>query len=171
MIHVLKHLASTTSTVPQGRLDLGLAAGLEVAVRVDPQPLGVRRPDRTAQRVDDLRTRRTLGKWMFHTGQLVAEGRSADGRVRAQVRGVRDWDEPSRPGAAGGLPWYMALLGWGSLITSYPALPFVPEVCRTTLRTLASPQSDRFDDVHDAKPGRITAPMMGGGRVSAREQG
>lgn len=56
---------------------------------------------------------------------------------------------------AGGLPWYMALFGRDSLIASYQALPFVPELCRTTLRALASLQSDRFDDMHDAEPGKI----------------
>ncbi len=56
---------------------------------------------------------------------------------------------------AGGMPWYMALFGRDSLIASYEALPFVPELCRTTLRALASEQSSGFDDMHDAEPGKI----------------
>ena len=45
----------------------------------------------------------------------------------------------SRPGAlpAAGLPWFMAVFGRDSLITSFQALPFVPELAATTLRALA----------------------------------
>ena len=42
---------------------------------------------------------------------------------------------------AAGLPWFMALFGRDSLITSYQALPFVPELARTTLRALAAHQA------------------------------
>lgn len=56
---------------------------------------------------------------------------------------------------AAGLPWFMALFGRDSLITSYQALPFAPELCRTTLRALAALQSCDFDDFRDAEPGKI----------------
>jgi glycogen debranching enzyme len=56
---------------------------------------------------------------------------------------------------AAGLPWYMALFGRDSLITSYQALPFTPELCRTTLRALAAQQAHAFDDFRDAEPGKI----------------
>jgi glycogen debranching enzyme len=56
---------------------------------------------------------------------------------------------------AAGLPWFMALFGRDSLITSYQALPFAPELCRTTLRALAAQQSQGFDDFRDAEPGKI----------------
>jgi glycogen debranching enzyme len=56
---------------------------------------------------------------------------------------------------AAGLPWFMALFGRDSLITSYQALPFVPEMCRTTLRALAAQQATEVDDFRDAEPGKI----------------
>jgi glycogen debranching enzyme len=56
---------------------------------------------------------------------------------------------------AAGLPWFMALFGRDSLITSYQALPFVPELARTTLRALAAAQASDFDDFRDAEPGKI----------------
>ena len=45
------------------------------------------------------------------------------------------------PGAlpAAGLPWFMAMFGRDSLITSFQALPFAPELTATTLRALAAP--------------------------------
>ncbi|MET0495840.1 MAG: glycogen debranching N-terminal domain-containing protein [Actinoplanes sp.] len=64
----------------------------------------------------------------------------------------------SAPGSslpAAGLPWFMALFGRDSLIASYQALPFAPELCRTTLRTLAAQQTTEFDDFRDAEPGKI----------------
>jgi glycogen debranching enzyme len=62
------------------------------------------------------------------------------------------------PGAslpAAGLPWFMALFGRDSLIVSYQALPFAPELCRTTLRALAAQQATEVDDFRDAEPGKI----------------
>jgi glycogen debranching enzyme len=56
---------------------------------------------------------------------------------------------------AAGVPWYMALFGRDSLICSYQAVPFVPELSRTTLRVLAAWQADRMDDFRDAEPGKI----------------
>jgi len=56
---------------------------------------------------------------------------------------------------AAGLPWFMALFGRDSLIASYQALPFVPELCRTTLRALANQQATKFDEFRDAEPGKI----------------
>jgi glycogen debranching enzyme len=61
--------------------------------------------------------------------------------------------ESSLPAA--GLPWFMALFGRDSLITGYQALPFAPELCRTTLRALADQQATAFDDFRDAEPGKI----------------
>jgi glycogen debranching enzyme len=62
------------------------------------------------------------------------------------------------PGAsvpAAGLPWFMALFGRDSLITSYQALPFAPELAETTLRVLAARQGQRVDDFRDEEPGKI----------------
>ncbi|MFP5347116.1 MAG: glycogen debranching N-terminal domain-containing protein, partial [Actinomycetes bacterium] len=56
---------------------------------------------------------------------------------------------------AAGLPWFMAVFGRDSIITSYQALPFVPELARTTLQTLARRQATTKDDFRDAEPGKI----------------
>jgi glycogen debranching enzyme len=62
------------------------------------------------------------------------------------------------PGAAlpaAGLPWFMTVFGRDSLITSYQALPFIPELSATTLRVLAARQAKEIDDFRDAEPGKI----------------
>jgi glycogen debranching enzyme len=56
---------------------------------------------------------------------------------------------------AAGLPWFMAVFGRDSLITSYQALPFVPQLASATLRVLARWQAKVWDDFRDAEPGKI----------------
>jgi glycogen debranching enzyme len=56
---------------------------------------------------------------------------------------------------AAGLPWFMALFGRDSLITSLQALPYLPELAATTLRVLAGRQARERDDFHEQEPGKI----------------
>ena len=56
---------------------------------------------------------------------------------------------------AAGLPWFMAMFGRDSLLTSFQALPFTPELARTTLVMLASFQGTTRDDFRDEEPGKI----------------
>ena len=56
---------------------------------------------------------------------------------------------------AAGLPWFMAVFGRDSLITSYQALPFVPQLASATLQVLARRQATVWDDFRDAEPGKI----------------
>jgi glycogen debranching enzyme len=56
---------------------------------------------------------------------------------------------------AAGLPWFLTLFGRDSLITSFQALPFAPELAATTLRVLAQLQGTRVDDFRDEEPGKI----------------
>jgi glycogen debranching enzyme len=62
---------------------------------------------------------------------------------------------PGQPLPAAGLPWFMTVFGRDSLIASYQALPFVPELAETTLRVLARHQATAVDDFRDAEPGKI----------------
>jgi glycogen debranching enzyme len=56
---------------------------------------------------------------------------------------------------AAGLPWFMALFGRDSLITSFQALPYLPGFAATTLRALAARQARVRDDFHEQEPGKI----------------
>jgi glycogen debranching enzyme len=62
---------------------------------------------------------------------------------------------PDQALPAAGLPWFMTVFGRDSLITSYQALPFAPELAETTLRVLARYQGTRIDPFRDEFPGRI----------------
>ena len=56
---------------------------------------------------------------------------------------------------AAGLPWFMALFGRDSVMTSYQALPYQPELAETTLRVLAVRQGTEVDRFRDEEPGKI----------------
>ena len=56
---------------------------------------------------------------------------------------------------AAGLPWFMTVFGRDSLMTSYQALPYAPELAEATLRVLAVRQGTRIDHFRDEEPGKI----------------
>jgi glycogen debranching enzyme len=70
--------------------------------------------------------------------------------LRFRPRQDLEWSLP-----AAGLPWFMALFGRDSLITSYQALPFEPELARSALKALSDLQAKESDDFRDADPGKI----------------
>jgi len=61
------------------------------------------------------------------------------------------------PGAlpAAGLPWFMAVFGRDSLIASFQAMPFAPELAASTLHALALFQGRTEDPFRDEEPGKI----------------
>ena len=71
---------------------------------------------------------------------------------------------------AAGLPWFMAIFGRDSILTSLQSLPFVPELAATTLRALADWQGTRVDDFRDEDPGRILHEMRYGETAAFEEQ-
>jgi glycogen debranching enzyme len=68
---------------------------------------------------------------------------------------IVDPDHPDDDVVAAGAPWFMALFGRDSLITSWMALPFAPTLAIGTLRTLARLQGRKSDPITEEEPGRI----------------
>jgi glycogen debranching enzyme len=56
---------------------------------------------------------------------------------------------------AAGLPWFMAIFGRDSIITSLQSLPFAPELAASTLRALGLFQGRVDDPFRDEDPGKI----------------
>ena len=56
---------------------------------------------------------------------------------------------------AAGVPWFVALFGRDSLITSLLMLAFDPTIAATTLDLLAKYQGSEVDDYRDEQPGKI----------------
>ena len=71
---------------------------------------------------------------------------------------------------AAGLPWFMSIFGRDSLLTSYQALPFIPELATTTLRVLAALQGTRRDEFRDEEPGKILHELRFGEMTAFEER-
>jgi glycogen debranching enzyme len=71
---------------------------------------------------------------------------------------------------AAGLPWFMALFGRDSLITSFQAVPYLPALAATTLRALAAAQADSRDDFHEREPGKILHELRYGELTASGER-
>ncbi|WP_448811131.1 amylo-alpha-1,6-glucosidase [Agromyces bauzanensis] len=68
---------------------------------------------------------------------------------------IFDPKHPERAVVAAGVPWFMALFGRDSLLTSYMALPLDPTLALGTLSTLAELQGTELDVSSEEQPGRI----------------
>jgi len=102
----------------------------------------------------------TLEQWLADAPQLVSSwdelGQTYE-RSLTDLAALRFFPAlaPDQALPAAGLPWFMTLFGRDSILTSFQALPFVPELARTTLRVLGLRQGTRRDDFRDEEPGKI----------------
>jgi glycogen debranching enzyme len=126
------------------------------------QPGIVFSPRQPRGSVEDLRQAKSdeLEAWLARAPVLEAEDPSLQRTYRASLSDLGALrmrpdltDEATLPAA--GLPWFMALFGRDSLITSFQALPYLPELAATTLRVLAARQAHVRDDFHEQEPGKI----------------
>jgi glycogen debranching enzyme len=68
---------------------------------------------------------------------------------------IFDPAHPDRPMVAAGAPWFMALFGRDSLLTSWMLLPWDDSLAAGTLRTLAGHQGQVIDPASEEEPGKI----------------
>ncbi|HEY4602706.1 MAG TPA: glycogen debranching N-terminal domain-containing protein [Blastococcus sp.] len=66
-----------------------------------------------------------------------------------------DPEHPDTAAVAAGAPWFMALFGRDSLLSSYMALPLDPTLALGTMQTLARKQGTKVDPRTEEQPGRI----------------
>jgi glycogen debranching enzyme len=101
-----------------------------------------------------------LDQWLAAAPSLSSDWRSLEltyERSLVDLAALRFYP-PILPGMAlpaAGLPWFMTVFGRDSLITSYQALPYLPEFAESTLRVLAARQGTKVDDFRDEEPGKI----------------
>jgi glycogen debranching enzyme len=101
-----------------------------------------------------------LEMWLAGTPELQAEDPALLRTYRASLSdlgALRMHPDLTRGATlpAAGLPWFMALFGRDSLLTSFQALPYLPALAATTLRVLAERQAHERDDFHEREPGKI----------------
>jgi glycogen debranching enzyme len=150
-------LTFQVSIPPHGRwetcIEVTPRAEQQVHVKYNPHASGGTRPRPN--------TSDSLEAWLANAPTLETEWddlRHIYRRSLVDLAALRFYPEGAPDGAsvpAAGLPWFMALFGRDSLITSYQALPFAPELAKTTLQVLAARQGQRVDDFRDEEPGRI----------------
>ncbi|MEJ1194291.1 amylo-alpha-1,6-glucosidase [Pseudarthrobacter sp. CCNWLW207] len=68
---------------------------------------------------------------------------------------IFDAEHPERAAVAAGAPWFMALFGRDSLLSSYMSLLVDPTLAAGTLQTLATIQGTKVDTDSEEQPGRI----------------
>jgi glycogen debranching enzyme len=115
--------------------------------------------DEAPHAVDELAHRR-YETWQERVPTIV----SSDPRLVVGVRTsledlaslrIFDTAHPELAVVAAGAPWYMTLFGRDSLLTSYMAIPFAPELARGVLHELAELQGRVDDPASGEQPGKI----------------
>ncbi|MFI2652084.1 glycogen debranching N-terminal domain-containing protein [Micromonospora fulviviridis] len=71
---------------------------------------------------------------------------------------------------AAGLPWFMAIFGRDSILTSIQALPFAPDLAATTLHQLIVRQGAVLHDFREEEPGKILHELRYGETTAFEEQ-
>jgi glycogen debranching enzyme len=128
-------------------------------VRALPDPYGVRSKRPTITRPDRPDLDDDLKQWLADAPRLVTSWQPLDFIYRKSLVDLAAlrFRTATLPGTlpAAGLPWFMAIFGRDSLITSFQAIPFAPDLAASTLKALALLQARRDDPFRDAEPGKI----------------
>jgi glycogen debranching enzyme len=117
----------------------------------------------------------SLAKWMDEAPRLASDW---DPLERTYRRSLMDLaalrfspiSAGQRAFPAAGLPWFMAMFGRDSILTSMQVLPFKPELASATLRELGRRQGIRVDDFREEDPGKILHEMRYGEMTAFEER-
>jgi glycogen debranching enzyme len=134
-------------------IDVRVPAGLSSTPDLEEADATVQ-GDGSARRAKDLRS------WMITAPKLSSSWAPMERiyeRSMVDLAALRFYPAVVRGASlpAAGLPWFMSIFGRDSILTSFQALPFVPELGATTLRSLAAWQGTRVDEFRDEEPGKI----------------
>ncbi|HVB63502.1 MAG TPA: glycogen debranching N-terminal domain-containing protein [Nitrolancea sp.] len=142
------HVAFSVPLEPGGQWALDIGIGWNVPV------LDTRRPVPLTDDVPDP----SVMKWVQGAPKIDTEDQDLE---RAYERSIRDLAaleialNSGYPIPAAGLPWYLAIFGRDSTITSLQTLMLDQRHAEGTLRTLAAYQAREDNAFRDAEPGKI----------------
>jgi glycogen debranching enzyme len=144
---------------------------VQVALEITPQSGGTAAPRRSLVDAEEALKRDYTG-WLkrctrFRTGNEQLQG-FLD-RAVLDLRMLTARDEHGAEFLDAGIPWFSALFGRDSLITSYQALTVAPHLAWGTLRGLAARQGKEKDDWREEEPGKILHELRVGELASAGE--
>jgi glycogen debranching enzyme len=117
----------------------------------------------------------SLDKWMSDAPKLTCSWRALEEtyhRSLVDLAALRFFPKLAQGDAlpAAGLPWFMAVFGRDSIFTSLQALPYAPDLARTTLHLLSLWQGTNRDDFRDEEPGKILHEMRWGEMTAFEER-
>jgi glycogen debranching enzyme len=129
---------------------------VQVAVSGRPVPLGYP----CGERITRSLPARRLRAWRLASPTVTTPDPRLVRTLRASSQDlgalqIQDPDQPDRRVVAAGAPWFMALFGRDSLLTSWMVLPLDQQLALGTLQTLARFQGARIDPLTEEQPGRI----------------
>jgi len=133
-------------------------ASIEVVPAADGVAMKLHHP--RGEAVEHAIPARKLREWRQRAPQM----RTADHGLAATLERsledlgalrIFDPDHPGRPVVAAGAPWFMALFGRDSLLTSWMLLPWDAGLAVGTLQTLADHQGRAFHAPSEEEPGKI----------------
>ena len=155
------------------RVELPPNGRWEASLDVVPSAPGLPGPPASPDRGEGS-ARLGLKEWQERAPRLECDWRHLErayDKSLADLAALRLEIGPSRTVVpAAGLPWFMSLFGRDSIITSYQALPFVPELARMTLDALANLQGSRLDNFRDEEPGKICHELRFGEMTAFEER-
>lgn len=133
-------------------------ARLEATPSADGHVLAPRHGDGEAAEVSRAFTR--LHEWRSRSTVVSSPDEDLEttfARSIEDLGALRIYDpaHPSRAVVAAGAPWFMALFGRDSLLTSWMLLPVDRHLALGTLQTLAERQGTTSDPLTEEQPGRI----------------
>jgi len=110
----------------------------------------------------------SLDEWLARTPELETEHDALQRTYRQsnldlaalRIRPDNVTINHAMPG--GGVPWFMTAFGRDSLIASYQALPFHPDLAQSALEALAEMQATEWDNWRDSEPGKIAHELRRG---------
>jgi glycogen debranching enzyme len=144
-----------------------------LCVDLIPSVTGERRAPESGERQfgDELtRVRESLAVWELRVPRLRAawdDLQHTFGRSVSDLASLRMDVDGLEQLPAAGVPWFMAVFGRDTIITSLQTMLFGPELAETALRALADLQAREDDPSIDAEPGKIVHEVRHGKAAQA----
>ncbi len=125
----------------------------------------------TGQEVESTRPALRMSTWRARTPRIEVENTVLTAALATSEQDlgalrITDPEHPEDDVVAAGAPWFMALFGRDSLLTSWMLLPFAPRLVMGTLQTLARLQGGRVNPMTEEEPGKILHEVRHGADLS-----
>jgi glycogen debranching enzyme len=138
---------------------------VEVVPQFDGESLALHHP--RGAPVHEAAPARRHREWWSQVPTITTTDRDLSDLLRNSIADIATLrifspEHPDRPVVAAGAPWFMALFGRDSLLTSLMLLPVDLRLAIGTLQTLAEHQGTRTDPATEEEPGRVLHEMRFG---------